>query len=126
MTSSRDGREMKSNVCKQCLRTFPFLTVTTPQKDGSTLYHLAVVKNDISLLSRIEKLGIDVNAKNNEGLTPLHRAAMIAKDDSLMKYLLSIGAQKDPKTEFKETAFDLAKENEYLTKTNVSVDFLKP
>lgn len=102
------------------------LIVTTPQKDGSTLYHLAVVKNDISLLSRIEKLGINVNAKNNEGLTPLHRAAMIAKDDSLMKYLLSIGAQKDPKTEFKETAFDLAKENEYLTKTNVSVDFLKP
>ncbi|WP_158827580.1 ankyrin repeat domain-containing protein [Mucilaginibacter lacusdianchii] len=96
-----------------------------PQKNGNTLYHLAVTKNDISLLKRIQPLGVDVNAKNNEGITALHKAAMIAKDDVMMQYLLSIGAKKELTTNFKETAFDLASENESLTKKNVSVNFLK-
>jgi ankyrin repeat protein len=99
--------------------------ITTPQKDGNTLYHLAIAKNDLSLLKKIEPLQADVNAKNKEGLTALHKAAMISKDDVILKYLLSIGAKKDITTEFKETAFDLAKENEYLSKTKISIDFLK-
>lgn len=99
--------------------------ITTPQKNGNTLYHLAVAKNDIGLLKRIAGFNVDVNAKNNEGLTPLHKAAMIAKDDAVMKYLISVGAKKDATTGFKETPFDLAKENESLAKNNVSLDFLK-
>ncbi|MDT3401927.1 ankyrin repeat domain-containing protein [Mucilaginibacter terrae] len=99
--------------------------LTAPQKDGSTLYHLAVAKNDVALLKRLEPLGLDVNAKNTEGLTALHKAALIAKDDVMMKYFISIGAKKDAVTNFKETAYDLAAENESLTKNNVSVTFLK-
>jgi ankyrin repeat protein len=94
------------------------------QKDGSTLYHLAVVKGDMNLFKRLEKLGIDVNAKNAEGLSALHRAAMVAKDDVLMKYLIAVGAKKELKTNFDETAFDLASENESL-KGKVAIDFLK-
>ncbi|MES2826743.1 MAG: ankyrin repeat domain-containing protein [Bacteroidota bacterium] len=101
------------------------LSVNTPQLNGNTLYHLAVAKNDISLLKRIEALGVDVNAKNKEGITPLHKAALISKDDAILKYLVSIGAKKDAVTNFKETAYDLAAENESLTKNNVSVNFLK-
>lgn len=97
----------------------------TPQKDGNTLYHLAIVRNDLALLKRIATLQVDVNAKNKEGITPLHKAAMVSKDDALLKYLLSIGAKKDATTSFDETAYDLAKENEQLSKTHVSVDFLK-
>jgi len=89
------------------------------------LYHLAVAKNDLSLVKSLEKLGIDVNTKNSEGITALHKAAMISKDDTMMKYLLSIGAKKDLVTNFKETAFDLAAENESLSKNNVTVNFLK-
>lgn len=99
--------------------------LTIPQKDGNTLYHLAIVKNDLALLKQIEPFEVDVNAKNKEGLTPLHKAAMLSKDDAILKYLLSIGAKKEVTTAYKETAFDLAKENEYFSKTKVSVDFLK-
>lgn len=99
--------------------------LAAPQKNGNTLYHLAVARNDLALLKRISQWRVDVNAKNNEGLTPLHKAAMIAKDDAVLKYLLSAGAKKDITTEFSETAFDLAKENEYFSKNNIAPDFLK-
>jgi len=95
------------------------------QKSGNTLYHLAVAKNDLSLLKRMEGLKIDINAKNSEGITALHKAAMVSKDDAILKYLVSLGAKKDDQTGFKETAYDLASENEFLSKNKVSVDFLK-
>jgi hypothetical protein len=101
------------------------LDVKAPQKNGNTLYHLAVAKNDLALVKRLEPLQIDVNARNKEGITALHKAAMVSKDDAMLKYLLSIGAKKDIATNFKETAFDLASENESLSKNNVPVNFLK-
>jgi ankyrin repeat protein len=99
--------------------------LTTPQKNGNNLYHLAVAKNDLSLLKMLEGLKLNVNEKNKEGITPLHKAAMISKDDTILKYLLSIGAQKNIVTSFEETAFDLAAENESLSKNNITVNFLK-
>ncbi len=101
------------------------VSLTAPQKNGNTLYHLAAAKNDISLLKKLEPLQIDINAKNKEGLTALHKAAMVSQDDKALKYMLSIGAKKEAKTSFDETAFDLASENESLTKNKVSVNFLK-
>ncbi|MNQ26376.1 hypothetical protein D3C85_396110 [compost metagenome] len=50
---------------------------------------------------------------------------MISKDDAILKYLLSIGAKKEITTDFDESAYALAKENESLTKNNISVEFLK-
>ena len=101
------------------------LDLAAAQKNGNTLYHIALAKNDLALLKSLENLKLDVNAKNKEGMTVLHKAAMTAKDDSILKYLVSIGAKKDIITEFKETAFDLAGENEFLSKNSVSIDFLK-
>ncbi|WP_313377155.1 ankyrin repeat domain-containing protein [Chishuiella sp.] len=101
------------------------LNLSTPQTDGSTLYMTAVTKNDLDLLKLLATLKIDVNAQNADGMTALHRAAFVAQDDAVLKYLLSIGAKKDIKTEFDETAYDLASENEYLKENNISVDFLK-
>mgnify|MGYP003605322210 CR=1 FL=1 len=101
------------------------LNFSAPQKDGNTLYHLAVSKNDLKLLMKLEKLNVDVNAKNKEGMTALQKTALTAKDDTILKYLLSIGAKKDIKTEFDETAYDLASENEVLTSNKVSLEFLK-
>lgn len=57
--------------------------------------------------------------------TVLHKAVLVAKNDTVIQYLLSIGAKKDIITNFGETPYQLAKENEFLTKNNVSIDFLK-
>lgn len=101
------------------------LNLAAAQKDGSTLYHLAVVKNDLTLVKKLAPLNIDVNAKNKDSMTALHKAAMISKNDEILKYLISIGAKKDIKTEFDESAYALAKENESLTNQNISIEFLK-
>jgi ankyrin repeat protein len=95
------------------------------QADGNTLYHLAAKENNMELLKAISNFEIPVNIINAEGLTALHLAAMKAKNNQLMKYLISLGADKNAKTEFEETAFDLATENELLLKENVELNFLK-
>lgn len=101
------------------------LDFTAKQKGGNTIYHTAIIKNDLALLKKLAPLNIDVNAQNKEGITVLQKAAMLSKNDEILKYLLSIGAKKEIKTDFDETAFDLAKENELLKKNGVSIDFLK-
>ena len=99
--------------------------VTTAQKDGNNLYHLAVAKSSVDLLKRLADLKVDINGKNKEGFTPLHKAVMISRDDVMIKYLLSVGAKKDVLTSFDESAFDLANENESFSKNKISIDFLK-
>ncbi len=96
-----------------------------PQANGNTLYHLALDKNDMNLLSYIQQFNPDVNAKNKEGNTPLHEAAMKAENADILKYLISVGAKKDAVTDFEETAFDLASENELLEQSKTPIDFLK-
>lgn len=131
--TGKGGRDSEgSNASKQDpfdaklhLFTEKGFNLTTPQKDGNTLYHLAVLKNDVTLLEKIAPLKVDINAKNKDGLTALHKAALIAKEATIMKYLLALGAQKESKTEFDETAYWLAKENEVLTKMNLDLEFLK-
>src|SRR5690606_35747288 len=101
------------------------LDITKPQANGNTLYHLAVANGDMELLEFVANHKGDVNTKNKEGLTPLHLAAMKAQDDKTLKYLLQLGAEKDVVTDFEETAFDLASENEILKQQKISIDFLK-
>lgn len=94
-------------------------------KDGKTVFHLAADKGDVNILKKLAGIKANINAQDKEGNTALHKAALVAKNDESLKYLISLGADKSIKTEFDETAYDLAKENEILAKNNISIEFLK-
>lgn len=94
------------------------------QSDKSTAWHLAVDKNDIALLKKINAFGADINVKDDQGNTALHYAAMKSNNTAILKYLIASGADVKSTTEFGETALDLAKENELLAKNNVNLEFL--
>lgn len=95
------------------------------QAQGNTLYHLAVIKNNLKLLEKLNDLGININHKNDAGETPLIKAVLLAKDTQILTYLINNGADKTITTEFGETVYDIAQENEALKSKNISVEFLK-
>ncbi|RCW92694.1 ankyrin repeat domain-containing protein [Winogradskyella arenosi] len=99
--------------------------VTAVQKNGNTWFHLAVEQNSLDLLKLAVDMNQDINAKNSEGNTALHIAALKAKDTTILKFLVDQGAKKNLVTDFEETAYDLAKENELLSDRNISIEFLK-
>ncbi|MDO6595715.1 ankyrin repeat domain-containing protein [Oceanihabitans sp. 2_MG-2023] len=117
----------KEDVFKQKLDVLAEngLDIAKTQQNGNTLYHLALAKNNLDLLKLIKQFDVDVNAKNKEGNTPLHVAALQAKNTAILEYLISIGAKKDATTDFGETAHDLAVENEILKAKKIHLDFLK-
>lgn len=97
----------------------------TVQAEGNTLLHIAAKNNNLDLMQKLADFKIDVNAKNDEGLTALHLAAMKAENDKMLKYLISKGANTKITTDFEETVYDLASENEVLIKGQTSLSFLK-
>jgi len=99
------------------------LNMLTAQENGNTLYHLAVTKSNLSLLKKIKAFKQNINAKNKNGYTALQKAVMTAKNTAIIKYLINEGANTKIITDFNETIFDLAKENEAL-KTQ-DLNFLK-
>lgn len=101
------------------------LSVHDLHKDGNSLYHLAAETNNTSLIRWVNSKKIDINAKNNVGMTPLHIAIITAKDDKVIRLLLDLGADKTIKTAFGESSLALAMENEILKEKNTDFNFLK-
>lgn len=92
---------------------------------STTPLHIAIEKGDENLILKALELGADINKKDNDGLTPLHLAAMKAKDEKILQLLLTKGADKNILTDFEESAFDLALENELLKSNKTNISFLK-
>lgn len=101
------------------------IDLLSKQSGGNTLLHLAAGKGEKYLVEKAIGLKININSKNDDGLTALHLAAMKAKDEKLLAYLIEKGADKSILTDFEESAFDLANENELLTQGGISLEFLK-
>ena len=101
------------------------LVVHQAQSSGNTLLHIATERNNLDLLKRLASFNIDVSIKNNEGLTALQIGAMKAKDTKILQYLIHIGADKNVKTTFNETVYELASENEILKERKINIAFLK-
>ncbi|MEM8886823.1 MAG: ankyrin repeat domain-containing protein [Bacteroidota bacterium] len=101
------------------------LKLTDGFYEGNSLAHLAVEKNSPYLLEKAISLGANINQTNEMGLSPLHLAAMTSTDGDLISILLDAGADKNILTEFEESAYELATENEMLDKNEVSLSSLK-
>lgn len=96
------------------------------QGNGNTLYHIAVLNKNTEVIKALsEDKSININTLNKDGLSPLHLAASSDEDGSLLKLLIELGADKTAATEFGETAYDLATENELLIANKVDFSFLK-
>lgn len=93
------------------------------QANKNNLYHLAVEKKSKKLLELAKKHKAKINQANLDGLTPLHLAAMTAKNPAFIKAVLKQGAKPSLKTDFEESAYDLASQNELLKGQDLS--FLK-
>ncbi|MEM9528227.1 MAG: ankyrin repeat domain-containing protein [Bacteroidota bacterium] len=92
---------------------------------GDNLLHLAVTKGYLPLIEKAIEFNSNINQKNADGLTPLHLAAMKAQDEQILKMLIKRGADPKILTDFEESAFDLATENELLDPEAVDLNFLK-
>lgn len=96
------------------------------QANQNTLFHIAVRAKNAEVIKELAlDKKIDINALNSDGLSPLHLAASSDEDGSLLKLLIDLGADKTAATEFGETAYELASENELLKKNKVDLSFLK-
>ncbi len=95
-------------------------------RSGNNLMHQAVMVGNLDLLKLLEDNNFTPDDKNKNGYTPLHLAAMKGKDLDILKYLVKQGADKSIGTEFGETAYDLALENEFLSDKKEQLNFLKP
>jgi len=100
--------------------------VNVVNEKGENAMHLAAARGDMDVIEALHNAGVSVNVQSNEQLSPLHLAAMKAEDASVLQLLLKLEADKSLITEFEETAYDLALENEKLQAANVNLDFLRP
>jgi ankyrin repeat protein len=68
---------------------------------------------------------VDINIKNELGLSALHLAAMKATDNKIINMLLIAGADKNVLTDYEESTYHLANENEILMANEIDISQLQ-
>lgn len=76
----------------------PSLVLNTPDSQGNTPLHLAVLENDIEMIKLLIHHGADVNATDAQSNTPLHLAIKQGYLD-LVPYFLRLNVQQNSRTE---------------------------
>ena len=93
---------------------------------GNNLLHRECIRGDVELIQMLLEKGMDVNAKNNQGLTPLRLARNYnngTKEEEIVTLLLSCGAKESKKK--KEDCEPLMTEQSFLAQLHTSNDLLQ-
>ena len=77
--------------------------VNTPEGDGATALHWAVVRDDVEVVESLLRAGADVDAANDYGVTPL-TLACTNRNAAVVEQLLGAGADPNATTDMGETA----------------------
>ena len=101
------------------------VTAKPNYSEGNSLLHYAVEKNSKFLVKKALELNVDPNYKNQLGLTSLHLAAMKATNSFITEILIEAGADKNILTDFGESPYDLASENEILISNKTDITHLQ-
>lgn len=102
-------------------RNFEFLLEQGIAIQESSI-HSATLQENTYLIKQLVKSGGSINALNKEGLSPLQQAAIRSTRIAFLKELIDLGADQTVLTEFDETIYELAQENELL---QGNLEFLK-
>ena len=99
-------------------------------ESGNTLLHRACIRRNLKLIQMLLEKGMDVNVKNNDGLTPLEFMRKYDKTASKKKeqvetLLLSCGAEEGEKREEDNCEPPLITEQAFLDKLKQSGDLSK-
>lgn len=96
-----NSRYMVKFLCLLSVITFSCTSYNITKRDngGNTLLHEAVLKNDISLVTKLISRGSDMNALNNQRLTPLQLAAHL-KEKEIVQLFISSGARINYEAEY--------------------------
>ncbi|WP_425289498.1 ankyrin repeat domain-containing protein [Spiroplasma endosymbiont of Nephrotoma flavescens] len=87
-------------------------------ENGDTLLHLAVKINNLSLAKELIQSGININACNQVGTTPLHIATSIGDRTLMIQLLLTNGANIHIFNEKKFHPFQLSCQKQMKEKLN--------
>lgn len=79
----------------------------TVSRSGETALFNAILKNRVRMLGSLLKIGVDINAKNIEGITPLMAAASLGHGE-IVQFLLDNGSDVHQQNFDGETALDIA------------------
>ncbi len=109
---------------KQALLKKQQFDFSKAQTNESNFFHIAVESNYTRLVKLAIAMGADINKINKDGLSPLHLAAMRAQDLEILQLLIEHKADKSLKSNWGESAYDLALENEILKDSQASLTFL--
>jgi hypothetical protein len=77
---------------------------------GSTAIFNAILKNRTRMVSSLIKVGVDVNGKNFDGITPLMAAAEYGRTE-VVRLLLQHGADLHVRNIYGQTALDIAEKS---------------
>lgn len=79
-------------------------------RDNATPLMLAASKGQVELAGAILQAGANVNAKNDDNWTALHKAAYDQAEVGIIELLVQSGVELDAKNRFNKTALQLAEE----------------